>query len=228
MMRGKLQSKGEWEMKKHLMAWSIISVLLVLAFQVNDYISIGILNKPFVTSIVFLSIFGISIWAVVGVFKKIFAPILIIVVGISVIVVAAHVFEVELNYYAFEEERQEMIEKLVSGEIKKEDRNQSGFAFYFSPSEYSKSNRQDYIDARIYSPEKHFVFFQSAKSRMFDFVGLTEGFIYSSTGEYPTRQEFDNSFHYRKINDNWYFVSSDEKRFMNSCYFLCGEPLERP
>ena len=215
-------------MKKHLIIWSIISVLLVMAFQVNDYISIGILNQPFVASIVFLGVFGIAIWAVVGVFKKIFAPILIIVVGISFILVAANVLEVELNYYAFQEERQEMIDKLVSGEIKKEDRYQSGFAFYFTPSEYLKTNRQDYINARIYSPEKHFVFFQSAKSRMFDFVGLTEGFIYSSTGEYPTRQEFDGSYSYRKIDDIWYFVSSDDKRFKNSCYFLCESPSIRP
>ncbi|EGA89910.1 hypothetical protein GPDM_07665 [Planococcus donghaensis MPA1U2] len=211
-------------MKRQLLFGSIVGVLLVIVHQSIDFINIPALQHYQLPRFIFLAVFGILAWSIVGVFKKIFAPIIILVVGIGLVNLAFHVFEVELNYYVFQDERNEIIDQLLAGEIQKEDPTHSGFAFYYTPPEYTLANRDSFIDARMYSEEKHFIFFQTATPRFLDFIGLTEGFVYSSTGTYPTMSELDTSYTYRKINDHWYFVSSDSKRFKNSCYIICEPP----
>lgn len=213
-------------MKKRLMVLSIISVIVFIVLQVNRFINVGLVGgyQTQITGYVYIFIFFVLIGAIIGAFKKIFAPLIIMAAGIGIVVLVTNIYTVELNYYAHQKEREELIEKLVSGEIKKEERGNPGFAFYYTPQEYLKANKSDYIDARMYSDEKHVVFFQSAESRFLDFVGLTEGFVYSSTGELPSGREM-GFYEYRKINEQWYFVSSDEKRFKNSCPLLCSEEI---
>lgn len=65
------------------------------------------------------------------------------------------------------------------------------------------------IRAGMHSKNKFFVFFQSAEQPFLDMSGLTEGFIYSSTGEFPTAKEFDYYTDYKKIDNHWYFVSDN-------------------
>ena len=213
-------------MKKQLLVVSIISVIVFIVLQVNRLLNVDFVGgyQSQITTYVYIFIFAVLIGAIVGAFKKIFAPLIIMAAGIGVVVLVTNLFTVELNYYAHQEEREEMIEKLVSGEIKKEESGNPGFAFYYTPQEYLKANKTDYINARIYSDEKHVVFFQSAESRFLDFIGLTEGFVYSATGELPSGREM-GFLEYRKINDQWYFVSSDEKRFRNLCPLLCSEEI---
>lgn len=215
-------------MKLYLLIGSIIGVMLTALLQTTDYLDIEALNNYKVSRVISLFVTAIFVWSVVGAFKKIFAPLIIMVTGITVILISAHVFEVELNYYAFEDDREQIIERLVAGKIKKEDSSYSGFAFYHTPYAYKKANRSDYIDASVFSEEKHFVFFQSAKPRLMDFVGLTEGFVYSSTGEFPTQKELDMYPEYKKINDHWYFVSSDRERLKSSCLVLCEKDISSP
>lgn len=215
-------------MKKQLMVWSIISVIVFVVLQVNRFVNAGFVGgyQSQITMYSYIFIFFVLIGAIVGAFKKIMAPLIIMVAGIGIVVVIMNIFTVELNYYVHQEQREEVIEKLVAGKIKKEDRSNSGFAFYYTPQEYLKANKDNYIQARMYSDEKHFVFFQSAESRFLDFIGLTEGFVYSSTGEFPRAKEM-GYYEYKKINEHWYFVSSDEKRFKNSCPLLCSEEIFR-
>lgn len=215
-------------MKKYLLVASILAVCMVLFLKIRDYTNIELLNHFKIPQVVYLVVFGIAMLTLIGLFRKIYLPFVITVTGISLILILSHVFEVELNYYAFEDERKDIIEKLVTGQIKKEDLYDSGFAFYPTPDKYKNVNREQILQAKIFSEEKHFVFFQTAKSRFLDFVGLTEGFVYSSTGKFPTYQELDGFYNYRVINDHWYFVSSDEQRFEYSCYIICEEPAERP
>ncbi|MCM3718527.1 hypothetical protein [Fictibacillus phosphorivorans] len=89
------------------------------------------------------------------------------------------------NFFKYKDEREEMIKMLVEGKIKKEDPFHTGFAFYYTPPQYKKANRDDHIQARMYG-DRFYVFFQSVDSPVFG-PGLTEGFLYSSTGKEPKK-----------------------------------------
>ncbi len=211
-------------MKKLSITLSIIGVLLVILLQAIDFINIQLLQHYQLPRLLFLLIFTIFVVSIIVAFKKMFVPLIIMVVGTGVVILVSTVFEVELNYYLLQDERQEMISQLVAGEIKKEDLSNSGFANYHTPQKYMLANRNGSIDAHMYSEEKYFIFFQTAKPGFMDFVGLTEGFVYSASGEFPTNQEMPTFSEYRQISNHWYFVSSDKKRFENSCYVICGKP----
>ncbi|MCF6138815.1 hypothetical protein [Pseudalkalibacillus berkeleyi] len=114
------------------------------------------------------------------------------------------------NFKLYKEDREEVVRMLNEGEIKKE--GEGGFAFYHTPPQFSKANVDDILHARMYSEERHFVFFQWVDSPVFG-PGLIEGFLYTSTGEPPTNREFSylDSCHFEKIEgeENWYFASNN-------------------
>ena len=132
--------------------------------------------------------------------------------------------DTEENFYLYKEDREAIIRMLINGEIKKEpDRGgNEGFFFYYTPSKYIDAVKSDTIRVGMHSKDRFFVFFQSAEQPSWDMNGLQEGFIYSSTGEFPTAKEFDYYSDYKKIDDHWYFVSDDSERFKNACKHLCN------
>ena len=98
---------------------------------------------------------------------------------------------------------------LKSGEIEKKETH-PGFFFYHTPERFKEANKHSYIHARMYE-NRHFVFFQWVESPNFG-PGLTEGFLYTSTGEPPkTIREFDYigglEFTPMEGEENWYFVT---------------------
>jgi hypothetical protein len=114
----------------------------------------------------------------------------------------------EKNFVEYKEEREEMIRMIVEGEIKKEDPYDSGFAFYYTPPQFKKANKDDHIQARMYG-DRNFVFFQSVDSPVFG-PGLTEGFLYSSTGREPKNfTEFPIAGEYQRIDENWFFFTDN-------------------
>lgn len=129
----------------------------------------------------------------------------------------------EVNFSLYKDDREEIIRMLANGEIKKEaDRyGNEGFYWYYTPPEYIDAVKSEMIRAGMHSKDKFFVYFQSAEKPFMDMRGLQEGFIYSSTGEFPTAKEFDYYMDYKKIDNHWYFVSDDPERFEKSCLFLC-------
>lgn len=131
--------------------------------------------------------------------------------------------DTEANFHLYKDDREQIIQMLVSGEIVKEpDRyGNEGFYFYYTPPQYIDAVKSDTIRAGMHSNENFFVFFQSAEQPVMDMRGLTEGFIYSATGAFPTPKEFDYFSEYKKIDEHWYFVSDDSERFEKSCLSLC-------
>lgn len=94
----------------------------------------------------------------------------------------------EVNFSLYKDDREEIIRMLANGEIKKEaDRyGNEGFYWYYTPPEYIDAVKSEMIRAGMHSKDKFFVYFQSAEKPFMDMRGLQEGFIYSSTGEFPT------------------------------------------
>ncbi|WP_137792060.1 hypothetical protein [Bacillus sp. E(2018)] len=115
----------------------------------------------------------------------------------------------EKNFYKYKEDREEMIKMMTEGKIKKEDPYDSGFAFYYTPPQFKNANKDDHITARMYG-ERNYVFFQSVDSPVFG-PGLTEGFLYSSTGKEPKNfTEFPLTSDYQRIDEHWFFTTDND------------------
>ena len=144
-------------------------------------------------------------------------------ITLLVVSIVPPMIRTEVNFYLYEDDRKEIIRMLVNGEITKEaDRyGNEGFYWYYTPPQYIDAVKSGTIRAGMHSKDKFFVYFQSADQPFMDMVGLQEGFIYSSTGEFPTAKEFDYYSNDKRIDDHWYFISSDDDRFEKSCLFLC-------
>lgn len=156
--------------------------------------------------------------------KWIFLFIHIAVLGL--VLVVPNDYEADVNFYLYKDEREELIEMLASGEIQKEpDRyGNVGFFDYYTPEGYEMAAGSGTIRAAKHTNGDLFVFFQSAEVPPLQFEGLVEGFVYSSTGEFPSPKKFDSFYEgYKKIDDHWYFVSDDKERFEKHCKYYCGE-----
>lgn len=207
-------------MKKHINFLAIgISVLILLytMFRLIGHEPEYRLAFVFYTSFIMIFIFS-----VIYAFKKKWIPLIVQTITLMIVIIVAPLIRTEVNFYVLKKEREEIIQMLVDGEIKKEDND---FAYYYILPEYKKSVKSNKVRAAKHSEDEFYVFFQSADSSLFDFVGLTEGFVYSSTGKFPTYKKFDSYVFYKKIDGNWYFVSSDEDRFKTSCLFLCDNKI---
>lgn len=210
-------------MRKHINYLSIGSSVLILIYTTLKLFGE---NMHYNAGLISYSLFTISfIFAIIFAFKQKFLPIIIQTLTLAIIVIVPPLIRTEINFYVFKEDREEIIRMLAEGELQKDDLN-DGFAFYYTPEQFKKANKTKILDAAVHSKDQIYVFFKSADPPLIDFVGLEEGFVYSSTGEFPTAKEFDNFLEYKKIDDNWYFVSDDHDRFMKSCLYLCNEKIE--
>lgn len=121
-------------------------------------------------------------------------------------------YSAERNFHLYKNDREEMIELLKSGEIKKEDKFKTGLAHYYTPSEFKDANKSDVIQARMHG-DKDFVFFlyKSENRSLLDFgPGIAEGFLYSSTGMEPkNNNEFPYIGKYQRIDKHWFFVKNE-------------------
>jgi hypothetical protein len=119
-------------------------------------------------------------------------------------------YEAEKNFYKYKQVREEIINKMKQGEIKKVDRDNNGFAFYYTPPQYKEANLDNTIYAKMYG-DRSFIFFQSYDNNDSFFPsgpGIIEGFLYSSTGKPPRNNtEFHTIGEYQRIDDHWFFVT---------------------
>lgn len=121
-----------------------------------------------------------------------------------------------------------MIQMVLNGEIAKEEKVK-GFPLYYTPPKFKEANKSSIIDAKVYSKENHFFFFQSKENGAFG-PGVIEGYLYSSTGKFPAKRDYPDiglfdpaaeksgskDFHaglYERIDENWFFVSEDTGQF---------------
>lgn len=212
-------------MKKYINYLAIGSSVLIVLYTIfkligreTDY------RVGFISYMLFIIIFIIS---VIYAFKKKWIPIIVQTITLVIVFVVPPLIRTEVNFYVFKEDREEIIRMLVDEELTKdaEQGGSDGFAFYYTPPEYKGAVKSTKLRAAIHSNNQLYVFFQAAEPSLFDFVGLEEGFVYSSTGEFPTTKKFDSYHTYKKIDENWYFVSSAEDRFEKSCLFLCENKI---
>jgi hypothetical protein len=120
-------------------------------------------------------------------------------------------YSAERNFHLYKSDREEILRRLESGEIKKEDRFNNGFSSYYTPSEFKDANKNDIIQARMHG-DKYFVFFLfKSENRSLDFgPGIAEGFLYSSTGKEPkNNNEFQYIGIYQRIDKHWFFVKTE-------------------
>lgn len=206
-------------MKKSITLLVIASSILLLFYTVFKLVG----NQSFKLAIVSYGLFTVTfIFSIIYLFQKNWVPIIIQLITLFIVIVVPPLIRTEVNFYLYKDDREAIIKMLVSGEIKKEeDRYNKGFYRYYTPPQYIDAVKSETIRVGMHSKDKFFVFFQSAESPFLDMRGLTEGFIYSSTGEFPSAKEFDVYDNHKKIDKHWYFVSNDSKRFRNSCLFLC-------
>lgn len=207
-------------MKKYIIFLVISSSLLLLFYTVWKLVG----NESFKLAFVSYGLFAIIfIYSIVYLFQKKWVPITIQLTTLFVVIVVPPLIRTEVNFYLYEDDRKEIIRMLTNGEITKEaDRyGNEGFYWYYTPPHYIDAVKSETIRAGMHSKDKFFVYFQSAEQPFMDMVGLQEGFIYSSTGQFPTAKEFDYYSNYKRIDNYWYFVSSDDDRFEKSCLFLC-------
>lgn len=207
-------------MKKSINILSIGSSILLLIYTVFKLLDHGSFKFALVTYGVFAVIF---ICSFISVFQKKWIPLTIQLITLLIVFIVPPMIRTEVNFYQYKEDREEIIQLLIDGDIKKEEGGNKGFAHYYTPPQYIDAVKWTTIWARMHSENKFFVFFQSAEQPFLEMRGLTEGFIYSSTGEFPTAKEFGyfTGYDYKKIDQHWYFVSNNPERFEQSCLFLC-------
>ncbi|KMY32551.1 hypothetical protein ACZ11_10565 [Lysinibacillus xylanilyticus] len=205
-------------MKKYIIFFAIGSSILLLFYTGFKLFDNGSFKFALLSYGLFLFIF---LYSIIYLFQNKWVPITIQLITLLIVFILPPLIRTEVNFYHYKEDREEIIRMLVDGEIKKEASPNKGFSFYYTPPQYMNAVKSTTIRTGMHSKNKFFVFFQSAEQPFLEMRGLTEGFIYSSTGEFPTAKEFDYYMDYKKIDNHWYFVSDDLERFDSSCLFLC-------
>ncbi|MFJ6266509.1 hypothetical protein ACIQGW_16170 [Lysinibacillus xylanilyticus] len=205
-------------MKKYIIFFAIGSSILLLFYTGFKLFDNGSFKFALLSYGLFLFIF---LYSIIYLFQNKWVPITIQLITLLIVFILPPLIRTEVNFYHYKEDREEIIRMLVDGEIKKEASPNKGFSFYYTPPQYMNAVKSTTIRTGMHSKNKFFVFFQSAEQPFLEMRGLTEGFIYSSTGEFPTANEFDYYMDYKKIDNHWYFVSDDLERFDSSCLFLC-------
>ncbi|MGE8036097.1 hypothetical protein B1B04_21050 [Lysinibacillus sp. KCTC 33748] len=207
-------------MKKNIIYFAIGSSILLLFYTVFKLIGNESSKLALITYGSFTVIF---IYSLIYSFQKKWVPIIIQLITLLIVLVVPPLIRTEVNFYFYKDDRDEIISMLVNGEIKKEANRYGakGFYSYYTPPQYIDAVKSETIRVGMHSKDHFFVYFQSAEPPFMDMQGLQEGFIFSSTGKFPTAKEFDYYSDYKKIDDHWYFVSSDVNRFEKSCLFLC-------
>lgn len=205
-------------MKKYIIFFAIGSSILLLFYTGFKLFDNGSFKFALLSYGLFLFVF---LYSIIYLFQNKWIPITIQLITLLIVFILPPLIRTEVNFYHYKEDREEIIRMLVDGEIKKEASPNKGFSFYYTPPQYMNAVKSTTIRASMHSTNKFFVFFQSADQPFLEMLGLTEGFIYSSTGEFPTDKEFDYYMDYKKIDNHWYFVSDDPERFDSSCLFLC-------
>ena len=207
-------------MKKYIIFLLWRSSILLLCYTIYKAFGNGSLLFAFVS----YGLFAVSFIYSMRYFSQKKWVTIIQLIILIVAIVLPPLIRTEVNFYLYKDDRDEIIRMLANGEITKEaDRyGNRGYYWYYTPPQYIDAVKSEFLWLTLHSKEKFFVYFQSAEQPLLDFRGLQEGFIFSSTGEFPTAQEFKYSVsNYKKIDNYWYFVSSDDDRFQKSCLFLC-------
>lgn len=205
-------------MKKYILFFAIGSSILLLVYTAFKLLDNGSFRFAFVSYGLFTIVF---IFSIIYLFQNKWLPTMIQLIALLIVFIVPPLVRTEVNFYHYKEDREEIISMLANGEIKKEESGNKGFYFYYTPPQYMDAVKSSTIRAAMHSEKNFFVFFQSAEQPFLDFQGLTEGFIYSSTGKFPTAKEFDYYTEYKKIDNHWYFISTDSQRLESSCIFLC-------
>ncbi|MEB2301353.1 hypothetical protein LAV72_17180 [Lysinibacillus xylanilyticus] len=207
-------------MKKPIIFFAVGSSILLLFYTMFKLIG----NESSMLTLITYGLFTVTfIYSIIYFFQKKWVPIIIQLITLLIVIVLPPLIRTEVNFYLYKDDREEIISMLVNGEIKKEANRygSKGFYSYYTPPQYIDAVKDETIRVGMHSKDHFFVYFQSAEQPFMDMQGLREGFIFSSTGEFPTAKEFDYYSDYKKIDNHWYFVSSDVNRFEKSCLFLC-------
>ncbi|MCA1040875.1 hypothetical protein LCM00_15270 [Bacillus infantis] len=162
----------------------------------------------------------IFVFSIICLFQKKWIAITIQIVTLVVVIVLLPMVQTEMNFYVYKNDREKIISMLVNGEIKKKDGGNGTF-FYPTPPQYKNAVKTQSIRAGMHSKDEYYVYFESVESPFWDMVGWQEGFIYSSTGKFPSPKKFDYYQEYKKIDDHWYYIAEDSDRFEKGCRFLC-------
>jgi hypothetical protein len=207
--------------KKNINIFAVGSSILLILYTLYNLIA-G--NKLFGFGLVSYGFFAVVfVFTIICLFQKRWIAIIAIIIQMVTLVVALvllPMFQTELNFYFYKKDREKIIGMLLNGEIKKE-AGGNGTFFYPTPPQFENAVKTQSIRAGMHSKEEYYVYFESVESPFWDMVGRQEGFIYSSTGKFPSAKKFDYYQEYKKIDDHWYYIAEDSDRFEKGCRFLC-------
>ena len=151
-------------------------------------------------------------------------PMIMQIAALVFVLIIPPLIQTEVNYLAHKLTRDAIVEELENNAlILDETKSMPGYyrAYYTRPS-YMPAVNNTSIKAVVHSDENYFVYFESHRP-YFDFIGESEGFLYSSSGDFPSASESFSYSAYKKINENWFFVANSEDDLKWSCLFICGE-----
>ncbi len=173
------------------------------------------------TYLTFLFTFFLSF---IFLFTKQWRPFVIHLIALAIVLLLAPRLQPDVNYVIHKEQREQIIQMLVDGKLQKKE-IATGFFRYPTPAGYENAVGSSTVRAAMHSDEEYYVYFDSADVALFDIEGYAEGFIYSSTGEFPSPKKFNRYEIYKKVEENWFFVSSRDSRVRGYCNFVCSPKI---
>lgn len=205
-------------MKKYSLPLALFSSGLLILYMILELVEASTFILAFIT----FGIFGISL--LVSLYKLIvdnWRPIAIQISALAFVVIIPLLFQMEVNYYHFLDDREQLIEMLKNGELERTSGNESS-AGYLTPEEYKRAVGSDHVPLVIHS-ENHFYVKFWVDEPFFNPNGSFEGFLYSSNGSFPATDSPIYFYEYKQINENWYYVSDYSSELEENCRFLCGD-----
>lgn len=193
----------------------IFSTVASVIFVIHSGLSlINIINFLFgtFTYVFFFLTFVFSFFLLI---KKIWKPIVLQLVVFLVVWNLFPFIKTDVNYLVYQNIRNEIVQKIIDKRITKID------GTYDTPSNYLETTQLKYLQVKHYSDKKMYVFFSSEGLDLFDFIGEEEGFVYSLSGEVPNNEGYEIYRGYKRINENWFFVSDHEDNLDSKCIFVC-------
>lgn len=204
-------------MKKYSYPLALLSSGLLVVYMILELIE----ASTFKFALISFGIFGISL--LVSLYILIvdnWRPFVIQISALAFAVGIPLLFQMKVNYYHFFDDREQLIEKLKNGELERVSGDESSPG-YLTPEEYKRAVGSDLIPLTIDS-ENHFYLKFWVDEPFFNPNKSFEGFLYSSSGEFPAIEDIVDFSFYKKINDHWYHVSDHRIELEENCRFLCG------
>lgn len=205
-------------MKKYSVPLALFNSGLLLLYMILELVEAS--TFPFAV-VVFVS-FGLSLLLSLYVLiTQNWRPFAIQISALAFAVGIPLLFQVEMNYYHFLDDREQLVEMLENGELERTSDDGSSVS-YLTPDGYKRAVGSNQLPVVTHSESEFYVKFW-VDEPIFNPNGAFEGFLYSSNGEFPATDSALYFYEYKQIDANWYYVSDYSRDLEENCLFLCGD-----